>query len=152
MRLIKRSHIDALRAQQLGLQVAFLGMAVVLLWLGIFKFTPTEAMAIKPLLIHHPLTYWVYDAFDTQTVSNVVGIMEIVTAVLLLLSFRYRALRPYAGIGVVSIFLVTLSFLMFTPDVWRIQDGVAVTDFFILKDVVYLGLGIVLLVAPTSNN
>jgi len=42
-------------------------------------------------------------------------------------------------------FLVTLSYLFTTPGVWKVVDGVPVTDFFILKDVMLLGFGLMIL-------
>lgn len=38
-----------------GYYISLYGVALVLLWIGIFKFTPTEAAAIKPLVENHPL-------------------------------------------------------------------------------------------------
>lgn len=39
----------------IGYYISLYGVAIVLLWIGIFKFTPTEAAAIKPLVENHPL-------------------------------------------------------------------------------------------------
>jgi len=41
-------------------------------------------------------------------------------------------------------FLVTLSYLFTTPGIWKIVDGVPVTDFFILKDLMLLGFGLMI--------
>ncbi len=41
---------------QTGYYITLLGTAAILLWIGIFKFTPTEAAAIKTLVAHHPLS------------------------------------------------------------------------------------------------
>ena len=46
---------------------------------------------------------------------------------------------------VIGTFIMTLSFLITTPGIWRIVDGIPVTDFFILKDLPLLGFGIMLL-------
>jgi len=130
---------------KLGYYVTLFGIAVILLWIGLFKFTPTEAAAIRPLLEHHPFTFWVYDIFSVQAVSNVVGTIEITVAVVLLLSVKIHFLKQYAGLGIVFTFLITLSFLFSTPEIWRVKDGVLVTDYFILKDLAYLGFGLMLL-------
>lgn len=129
---------------QTGYYITLLGTAAILLWIGIFKFTPTEAAAIKPLVAHHPLFGRAYNLFDLQTVSNAIGLVEISTAFLLLLSIKFHFLRRYAGAGIILTFLVTLSFLFFTPGMWKIKDGVVVTDFFILKDIAFLGFGMML--------
>jgi len=115
------------------------------LWLGIFKFTPTEATAIKPLIANHLLSSWLYKLWSEQTVSNIVGIVEIAVAILILLSLKFKQLRRYAGIGVCIIFTMTLSYLFTTPNMFKHVDGVPVTDFFILKDILFLGFGISLL-------
>ncbi len=130
---------------KLGYYVTLFGTAVILLWIGLFKFTPTEAAAIRPLLEHHPFTFWVYAIFSVQAVSNVVGTIEITVAVVLLLSVKFYFLKQYAGLGIVFTFLITLSFLFSTPEIWRVKDGVLVTDYFILKDLAYLGFGLMLL-------
>ncbi|MCI5560966.1 MAG: DUF417 family protein [Phocaeicola sp.] len=139
-----KSILSGKRVSQAGYYLILLGSATILIWLGIFKFTLTEALAIKPLLEHHPLTFWVYRYFSLQTVSNFVGIIEISVGLLLLLSICFPLLKRYAGVGMVLIFLTTLSFLFFTPDMWRVKDGVIITDYFILKDIAYLGFGIML--------
>ncbi|WP_262501285.1 YkgB family protein [Porphyromonas crevioricanis] len=116
-----------------------------------FKFTPMEAAAIRPLLEHHPITFWVYDVFGVQFVSILVGLAEISVALLLLLSIRVHSLRRYAGLGITFIFLFTLSFLFFTSGMWKVRDGVLITDYFILKDIAYLGFGLMLLDAPKNS-
>jgi len=50
----------------------------VLLWIGIYKFTPTEAKLIEPLVKNHFLMGWLYQVFSIQTVSNLVGSAEII--------------------------------------------------------------------------
>lgn len=45
------------------------------------------------------------------------------------------------GLFVVGTSLITISFLFTTPGVWTIVDGIPVTDFFVLKDLVMLGVG-----------
>ncbi len=131
-----------------GYYVSLFGAALILLWIGIFKFTPTEAAAIRPLVENHFLTFFVYDIMNIQTVSNTIGIIEIIIALLLIFSVKFAFLRKYAGIGMTVTFLITLSYLFTTPGVWKTVDGVPVTDFFILKDLVLLGFGLMII----SNN
>ncbi|MDA4697911.1 YkgB family protein, partial [Enterobacter hormaechei] len=54
----------------IGYYISLYGVAIVLLWIGIFKFTPTEAAAIKPLVENHPLMGWLYNILSIQGVSN----------------------------------------------------------------------------------
>ncbi|MBP1165132.1 putative membrane protein YkgB [Chryseobacterium sp. PvR013] len=124
-----------------GYYISLFGAALILLWIGIFKFTPTEAAAIKPLVENHFLTFFVYKIMSVQAVSNLIGTIEIIIALLLIFSAKFAVLKKYAGIGMMVTFLVTLSYLFTTPGMWKIVDGVPVTDFFILKDLMLLGFG-----------
>ncbi|MGE8432198.1 DUF417 family protein [Chryseobacterium joostei] len=129
---------------KLGYYISLFGAALILLWIGIFKFTPTEAAAIKPLVENHFLTFFVYKIMSIQAVSNLIGVIEIIIALLLLFSAKFAWLRKYAGIGMIVTFLVTLSYLFTTPGMWKVVDGVPVTDFFILKDLMLLGFGLMI--------
>ncbi|BFO66931.1 YkgB family protein [Chryseobacterium sp. S0630] len=126
---------------RIGYYISLFGAALILLWIGIFKFTPTEAAAIKPLVENHFLTFFVYKIISVQAVSNLIGVIEIIIALLLIFSAKFAVLKKYAGIGMIVTFLVTLSYLFTTPGIWKIVDGVPVTDFFILKDLMLLGFG-----------
>ena len=126
---------------RIGYYISLFGAALILLWIGIFKFTPTEAAAIKPLVENHFLTFFVYKIISVQAVSNLIGMIEIIIALLLIFSAKFAVLKKYAGIGMIVTFLVTLSYLFTTPGIWKIVDGVPVTDFFILKDLMLLGFG-----------
>lgn len=127
-----------------GYYISLFGAALILLWIGIFKFTPTEAAAIKPLVENHFLTFFVYKIMSVQTVSNLIGAIEIIIALLLIFSAKFAVLKKYAGIGMIVTFLVTLSYLFTTPGIWKVVDGVPVTDFFILKDLMLLGFGVMI--------
>lgn len=125
-----------------GFYVSLAGTVIILLWVGLFKFTPTEAEAIKPLVINHPLTSWMYKAMDTQMISNLIGTFEIIVAILIIIGLRNKKIAKLAAIGVIVIFLMTISYLFTTPGTWRNVDRFLTTDFFILKDIMYLGFGV----------
>ncbi|CSB97195.1 membrane protein [Vibrio cholerae] len=40
------------------------------------------------------------------------------------------------------IFISTLSFLITTPDTWKVSDGILVPNFFLLKDILFLAVAI----------
>lgn len=134
-----------LYAKSIGFRFSQFSSILVLLWLGIFKFTAVEAQSIYPLLKSHPFTSCVYDNFSVTTISIMVGIAEIVIALLLLFSFWKPFLGRYAGYGMIVTFLMTLSFLFTTPNTWRMIEGIPITDFFIIKDLMFLGFGIMLI-------
>jgi len=78
-------------------------------------------------------------------VSNAIGAIEIIIALLLIFSVKFAFLRRYAAIGMIVTFLITLSYLFTTPGIWKVVDGIPITDFFILKDLMLLGFGLMIL-------
>jgi len=128
----------------IGMLVMILGTAMILLWIGIFKFTPSEAKSIQPLIENHPMMSWMYKILSVQGVSIAIGIVEIVTALVLIVGLFNSYILRLGGLLLILTFAVTLSFLITTPNVWNSVDGILTTDFFIIKDLVPFGLGIVL--------
>ena len=131
--------------QSLGYTISVVGAAIVLLWIGIFKFTPTEAKGIESLVKNSFLMSWLYNVTSVQGVSILIGSIEIVAAVCLLLSLFWKKAGLVGGLLSAIIFLVTLSFLFTTPGVFKNIDGVPVTDFFILKDIMALGISLMVM-------
>lgn len=123
-----------------GYNICVIAAIVILLWIGFFKFTPTEAEAIKHYVSTSFLMSWMYKVASVQAVSIFIGIFEIVTALLLIASFWNHKAGLMAGYLGAVIFLTTLSFLITAPDTWKVIDGVMTTDFFVLKDLGYLGI------------
>src|SRR6201997_998937 len=103
------------RLEATGIVVSRYGLVVVLLLIGVLKFTPGEAAGIQPLVAHSPLMSWMYGLLSIQGVSNVIGAIEIATAGLISL----RPLSPKASfvgsLAAVLTFLLTISFLFSTP-------------------------------------
>ncbi len=126
--------------QEKGYLVALSGVVLTLLWIGVFKFTPTEAEAIRPLVESHPLMNWMFSILSVQGVSNLIGITEIIVAIGMVIGVWKPKLGYWSGLAAVVIFITTLSFLFTLSGVWKIVDGVPVTEFFIFKDVVFLGV------------
>jgi uncharacterized membrane protein YkgB len=120
------------------------GLVVILLYFGAFKFTEIEAQGIEPLVRHSPFFGWSYAVASVRTVSAVIGVAEIATAIAIAL----RAWSPRAcvlgSLGAVVTFLVTLSFLLTTPGIWIAVPGFVLPmtnemGAFVLKDVFLLG-------------
>ena len=128
--------------KNLGFHISLFSLAVILIWIGLFKFTPTEAKAIEPLVSTSPLMSWLYEWFGRQQISNLIGALEILTGILLI--FYY--VNPYSGLigGALSIitFLITLSFLFSMPNAIQQIDGFWLPDTFILKDLMALGISV----------
>lgn len=137
-----RYHI---KQESIGLTISYIGIFILFLWIGVFKFTPTEAIAIKRLVEHQPLMSWMYNILSVQGVSNFIGLIELFTALMMILALKWRIAFKIAAILIIITFITTLSFLFTTPGMWRIVDGIPITDFFILKDLPLLGIGFILL-------
>ena len=130
---MKYAHTE--RIYKVGYYIGLFGTALILLWLGIFKFTNVEATSIKPLISHHFLLSWLYSIASEQMVSNLIGCIEISIALAFIIGVRFATVRKIAFIGNSITFCLTLSFIFTTPNMWRSIEGIPVTDFFILKDV-----------------
>lgn len=118
------------------------GLVLVLGWIGAMKFTAYEAKGIEPLVASSPLMSWTYSFLSLQGVSNLLGVTEITTA--LLIAFRPVSARlAVLGslLGVLT-FLTTLTFLFSLPG-WEQSLGgfpaLSGSGGFLLKDAVLLG-------------
>jgi uncharacterized membrane protein YkgB len=137
-----RSSRIPLRLRTAGIWVSRYGLVVVLLLIGMLKFTPGEAAGIQPLVAHSPLMSWMYSLLSVQGVSKVIGGIEIAVAALV-------ALRPFSprasfvgSLGAVITFLLTVSFLFSTPGAAQLDYGVPIlgdAGQFLIKDLVLLG-------------
>jgi len=142
------NHNTTINRPNLGFYVAAFGTVLILLWVGLFKFTAIEAKAIEPLVSHHFMTSWMYKVFSVQAVSNLIGSFEIVVAILVVVGLKNKWIGKCAAIGLVIMFLMTLSYLFTTPGIIKLLDGMPTfskfphADFFILKDIMYLGFGL----------
>lgn len=142
---INKAHSAERTQGKIGYNLAILGTAIILVWLGIFKYTPTEAAVIEGLVKNHPLMAWTYNILSLQMVSNLIGTVEIIVGLGFIAGLFNKKIGFYAGIAGLVIFATTLSFLFTTPGVFKVTDGVLVTEFFLLKDIMYLAASIMLI-------
>ena len=129
-------------AAQIGSRIARYGVAVILLAIGILKFTAAEANGIGPLVTTSPLLRWMYAVWSIEGASRVIGIIEIIAAI----GIALRGLSAKAAVVgsalAVATFVVTLSFFLTAPGVWDTALGfpfLGGTGQFIVKDIVLLG-------------
>ena len=113
------------------------------------KFTTYEAGAIEGLVASSPLTSWLYSVFSLQGASNLIGSIEIATALTLLAGIRFRFAAIAGSLAAIATFAVTLSFV-FTAPGWEASLGgfpalSVVPGQFLLKDAVLLGAAVALL-------
>jgi uncharacterized membrane protein YkgB len=131
--------------EKLGIYVSRYGLVLTLLLIGVLKFSAAEARGIQPLVANSPLMFWLYRIFSLQTVSNLIGMIEILVASLI-------ALRPFSAkisfigsLGAIITFVLTVSFLFSTPGAFQWSHGLPVlgdTGQFLIKDLVLLGASI----------
>ena len=74
--------------------VISIGLAVMLLWAGSYKMTAPGAEGIVPLVSHSPLVSWHFKVFGPYIGADLIGITEIVAAILIITGY----LQPKAGI------------------------------------------------------
>jgi reactive chlorine resistance protein C len=130
----------------LGHRVLRYGLALVIGWIGMMKFTGYEAQGIEPLVAHSPLLGWMYRVWSVRQFAAGLGIVEISIAILIALRPWSRKASAFGSAVAVLMFLTTLSFLFSTPG-WEPSLGgfpalSGAVGQFLLKDVVLLGAAI----------
>jgi uncharacterized membrane protein YkgB len=130
----------------LGHRVLRYGLALVIGWIGIMKFTGYEAQGIEPLVAHSPLLGWMYRIWTVRQFATGLGVVEISIAILIALRHWSRKACVIGSALAVLMFLTTLSFLFSTPG-WEPSLGgfpalSGAVGQFLLKDVVLLGAAI----------
>lgn len=119
------------------------GLAVILFWIGGMKFTAYEANGIRPLEANSPFLKPFLDLLGTQGLSNTIGVVEIVTALLLVSGGISARAGLIGSMLAIATFLTTLTFLLTTPG-WEPSLGgfpalSAGVGQFVVKDIVLLG-------------
>lgn len=122
------------------------GLAFMIGYGGLLKFTSYEAQGIQVFVANSPFMGWMYTVFTVQTTAIVIGLWEILAAILIALrSVSARASAVGSGM-VVLMLLVTLTFLFTTPGVWQAGWGFPfmspMPGQFLAKDLVLLGAAV----------
>lgn len=128
--------------QAIGTGILRYALVLILVYFGAFKFTPTEAQAIQPLVGHSPIMSWLYSILDVNGVSRLIGVTELTIAGLILSRRWSPRLSTVGSLAAAGLFLITLSFLITTPGMWQWVDGFPAPSAggaFLLKDVFLLG-------------
>ncbi len=128
-----------------GKLIARCGLVLVLVWIGAMKFTAYEAEGIRPLVTTSPLLSWAYSVFSVRAFSNLLGIVEISTGLLIALRFVSARAAAIGSVRALGTFLTTLSFLFSLPG-WEKSLGgfpaLSGSGGFLLKDLVLLGVSV----------
>ncbi|TGD84414.1 DUF417 family protein [Mycolicibacterium sp. CH28] len=134
-----------LRLSRYGGWIVRYGLVIPILWIGLAKFTDAEARAIMPLVANQPAMGWLYGVVSVQAVSNGIGVIEVLAAILIAVkSLAPRLSATGSGIAV-ALFLSTVSFLFTTPDVVDAAGVIPMltdTGGFLIKDIALLGAAV----------
>ena len=136
---------SVVKVERAGGLILRYGLVLLVLWYGVFKFTPAEARAIEPLVRNSPLLAWLYAVTGVMEASRIIGAVEIVIAILIAARPFSARLAAAGSLGAVGMFVTTLSFLVTTPGMFGMVDGLLVPHGgggFIIKDVVLLGAAV----------
>ena len=131
--------------------ITSIGMIVMLLWAGSYKMTRPGAEGIIPLVSNSPLIWWHFKLFGPYIGSDVIGLTEWLSAVLIIAGY----FRPKAGVlgglvGVV-IFFTTSTMIITTPGAIISVPGIhgmrymSFLGLFLFKDVISLGVSFYLI-------
>lgn len=132
-------------------------LVIVFLWFGGMKFTAYEAAGIAPFIEHSPIMRPFHALFGIQGASYVIGVIELSTAVALILG-AYRPVFSALGAAMsAATYLITLTFFLSTPGVAEATAGgfpaiSAVPGQFLLKDLVLLAASLALLSASVQDS
>jgi uncharacterized membrane protein YkgB len=172
----------ATRLDRLGIHMVRIGVAIIFIWIGALKFVPYEADSITPFVANSPAMSFFYNhpheykehlthegqldplkrewqvSNNTYAFSDGLGSVEILIGLLVL---SYGLSRRLGMVGSILSFLtplVTLSFLITTPEAWVGDLGDANFGFpylsgggrLVLKDVLMLA-GSVLMIADSAR-
>ena len=140
----------AKRASDLNISfiISIAGMIVMLLWAGAYKLTDPGAEGIVPLVSNSPLISWHFKLFGAYTGSDLIGITEISSAILLIAGLRYPKAGILGSLIAILMFTITSTMVITTPDALIKVNGISYMSFlglFLFKDVIGLGVSFYLL-------
>ena len=128
--------------QNIGRFLLRYGLVLVLGWIGAMKFTNYEAQGIQGLIKTSPLMSWLYNVLSLQATSNLIGVTELLAALLISIKPLSPKLSAVGSVLAICTFLATLTFLFSLPG-WEASLGgfpaLSGSGGFLLKDVVLLG-------------
>jgi uncharacterized membrane protein YkgB len=128
--------------------ITSIAMIIMLLWAGSYKMTNPGAEGIVPLVSNSPLISWHFKLFGTYIGSDMIGLTEIIAALLLITGY----FKPKAGIigGMITIvmFFITSTMVITTPGAIVPVNGIGYMSFlglFLFKDIISLGVSFYLI-------
>lgn len=128
-----------------GRTVALAGVVIPLFMIGILKFTAVEIEVLKPLINGTPWLAWLYPVFGEVDASYLLGIVEVIAALLLIAS-PWSARAAVAGGAIASAIFITTISIMFALPIWEGASGgfpwLDALGSFLIKDIAMLGVSL----------
>jgi uncharacterized membrane protein YkgB len=121
--------------RRIGAFILRYSLVFFLLFFGALKWTAAEAQSIQPLVGNSPLLSWLYAISDPQMASEIIGVVELAIGGLILARRWAPRASAVGSLAASGMFLVTLSFLLTTPNVGPSAP-------FLLKDLTLLGAAV----------
>lgn len=180
--LLARFAKATVRLDRLAIGLLRIGVAIVFLWIGGLKWFKYEADGIVAFMANSPFMSWMlgdpsgyashmnaegalveanrawHEANGTYPVSIAIGVVICLLGLLILAHYINPALGMVGALGIIAFSVVTLSFLVTTPEVWVAapKEGLADADLgfpylsgrgrLVVKDCIQMGAAFVLLV------
>src|SRR6201996_4086615 len=119
--------------------IASIGMIVMLLWARSYKMTAPGSEGIIPLVSNSPLVSWHFKLFGPYIGSDLIGLTEMVAAVLIIAGYLWPKAGIVGGLIASGMFFTTSTMIMTTPGAITVVHGVGYMSFlglFLFKDVV----------------
>jgi uncharacterized membrane protein YkgB len=129
----------------LGPYISRYSLVLILSWVGLQKFTAAEAAGIKLFVGNSPFMSWMYSFLSVQAVSNLIGTVELIIALLIALRPLSAKVSFFGSVGAIITFLSTTSFLFTTPGVLDHSHAIpflADAGGFLIKDLALLGCAV----------
>ncbi|WDE08356.1 DUF417 family protein [Thalassomonas viridans] len=118
--------------------ISVLPVMLVLLWIGGMKFTAIEAKGIEDLVASSPFMFWMYNFWDVQTTSNIIGVYDLVAVVLLVAAIYNHKLVLPAIVMSGMVFVVTQTFLVSFNASLSADTLLTGTGHFLIKDLWFI--------------
>jgi uncharacterized membrane protein YkgB len=143
---IENGNPDWKRIEKSGILFVRYGLVIILLWIGLLKFTSYEAMGIMGFVANSPFMSWAYTITSVRIWADVIGAIEICLAILIAIYPIAPRASEVGSWGAVAMGLCTFSFLYTTPGVLQSGHGFPflspMPGQFLIKDLLLIGTGI----------
>ena len=133
--------MNKLMNERFGEEALRWSLVAIFLLFGTAKFAAYEAAGVATIAQDYWLFFWLYPLGGEQFASNVIGTIELATALMLALGSRFTIASLIGGTMGVCTFVVTLSFLLIAPTTFEEGYGfpfLGSSGQFLMKDLVLL--------------